>query len=277
MNDAPIVDSHAHIFTPDMPLAASAWKRPDYGFTAEDYLKVLDAHGVHFGVLAGISIYGTYNDYMIRQLRQHPRLRGTVNVEPSTDLYTFERMRADGIVGVRLQLARRKELPDLADDAHRLLFRRIRDLNWHVHLAMEAHWVPQVLAKLEPTGVRVVFDHFGHPDPDRGLECEGFNALLRSIDKGRTWVKLSGAYRLTWRSDGGMSPDPRATELAEKSAARLLEVAGPERLLWGSDCPFVGHERAVTYQDTLDSFHSWVPSPVVRRKISDTALKLYFA
>src|SRR5690606_26408066 len=79
MTDAPIVDAHAHIFTPDMPVADNAWLKPDYAFTAADYLRVLDAHGVHFGVVAGISIYGQYNDYMIEELRRHPRLRGTVN------------------------------------------------------------------------------------------------------------------------------------------------------------------------------------------------------
>jgi predicted TIM-barrel fold metal-dependent hydrolase len=276
--DAPIVDSHAHIFTRDMPLAANAWTRPDYGFTAEDYLAVLDAHGVHFGVIAAVSLYGTYNDYLIRSLRRHPRLRGTVNLDPrSADLHTFERLRADGVVGVRLQLARRKELPDLTDDAHRAMFRRIADLGWHVHVAVEAHWVPLLLPQLEAAGVNVVFDHFGHPDPDRGVACESFEALLRSVDKGRTWIKLSAAYRLTWRSDGGTTPDPRAMELGRNAAKRLLEVAGAERLLWGSDCPFVGHEKAVTYRDTLASFESWVPSPRHRRRISDTALKLYFS
>ena len=275
--DVPLVDSHAHIFTPDMPVVASAWTRPDYAFTAENYLAQLDAHGVKYGVLAAVSIYGTYNDYTIRSLRKYPRLRGTVNLDPAqTEMYQMERMAADGVVGVRLQLARRKELPDLTDDAHRLLFRRIRDLNWHVHLAMEAHWIAQVLPALEASGVRVVFDHFGHPDPDKGLECEGFNALLRSIDKGRTWVKLSAAYRLTWRSDGGTSPDPKAMSLAPKIAKRLLEVAGPERLLWGSDCPFVAHERAVKYQDTLDAFREWVPSVDDRRRISETAMEFYF-
>jgi predicted TIM-barrel fold metal-dependent hydrolase len=275
--DAPLVDSHAHIFTPDMPVSSAAWIRPDYAFTAEDYLAQLDAYGVKYGVLAAVSIYGTYNDYLIRSLRKYPRLRGTVNLDPErTDFYQMERMAADGVVGVRLQLARRKQLPDLTDDAHRILFRRIRDLNWHVHLAMEAHWIAHVLPALEASGVRVVFDHFGHPDPDKGLECEGFNALLRSIDKGHTWVKLSAAYRLTWRSDGGTSPDPKAMSLAPLVAKRLLEVAGTERLLWGSDSPFVGHERAVEYRNTLDSFREWVPSADDRRRISETALKLFF-
>jgi predicted TIM-barrel fold metal-dependent hydrolase len=275
--DPPIVDAHAHIFTKDMPLSETAWTTPDYGFTAEDYLRTLDAHGVHFGVIAGISIYGYYNDYMIEQLRKHRRLRGTVNIPPNTDRYVLERMKADGIVGVRLQLTRRKVLPDLSDEDHRLLFRRVADLDWHVHLVVEGQLLPPVLQKLEATGVKIVLDHFGHPNPEQGSDCVGFQAVLRSIDKGRTWVKLSAGYRLTWAPHGSSKRDPRADELARHLAQRLLEHAGPERLVWGSDCPFVGFEAAVSYQDTLDALNEWVPDPVARRKMSDTALKLYFS
>jgi predicted TIM-barrel fold metal-dependent hydrolase len=277
MMDPPVVDSHAHIFTPDMPVADSAWMKPDYGFTAADYLKVLDAHGVHFGVIAGISIFGNYNDYMIDELRRQPRLRGTVNIDPATDRYTLERMKADGVVGVRLQLSRRKELPDLGSEVYRLLLRRVADLNWHVHLALEGKLLPAVLPALEASGVRVVLDHFGHPDPVEGIANEGFQALLRSVDKGRTWVKLSAGYRLTWLGKGGDTPDPVAMQLAQAAATKLLQVAGPERLLWGSDCPFVGHEASLTFADALRSFQQWVPSVPARRKISDTALKLYFS
>jgi len=274
--DAPIVDAHAHIFTRDMPLGANAWTQPDYGFTAEDYLRTLDAHGVHFGVIAGISIYGYYNDYMIEQLRTHKRLRGTVNVPPAIDRYALERMKTDGVVGVRLQLTRRKELPDLAGEDYRLLMRRIMDLNWHVHIAVEGPLLPAVLEQLEPTGVRIVIDHFGHPDPQEGLNCSGLKALVRAVQRGRTWVKLSAGYRLTWSARAD-TRDPRAEALAKQTAHLLLQEAGPERLVWGSDCPFVGHEAALTYQDTLDAFVDWVPDPAARRKISDTALKLYFS
>lgn len=274
--DPPVVDSHAHIFTPDMPLADSAWMRPSYGFTAEDYLQVLDAHGVHFGVIAGISIFGQYNDYMLACLRRHRRLRGTVNVDPSIDRYTLERMKADGVVGIRLQLSRRSELPDLASEPWRLLFRRVADLDWHVHLALEGRLMPQVLPALEAGGARIVLDHFAHPDVAQGLEGEGFQSVLRSIAKGRTWVKLSAGFRLTWESQGTGRPDPVAMELAQTTAQRLLAEAGTERLLWGSDCPFVGHE-SVQYADTLRWFEEWVPSAAQRRRISDTALRLYFS
>ena len=275
--DPPRVDAHAHIFTLDMPLADSAWMRPEQAFTAEDYLRVLDAHGVRFGVIAAISIYGQYNDYMIRQLRRQPRLRGTVNIDPATDLYTLERMKADGVVGVRLQLSRRERLPDLADEAHRLLLRRVADLDWHVHLALEGPKMPQVLPQLEASGVRVVLDHFGHPDPVTGVDGEGFSAVLRSVQKGRTWVKLSAGYRLTWRGRGEGPPDPAAMALAQKAAQKLLQEAGPERLLWGSDCPFVGHENSLGFADALQSYMQWVPSAATRRRIDDTAQQLYFA
>jgi predicted TIM-barrel fold metal-dependent hydrolase len=273
--DPPVVDAHAHIFTPDMPLADAAWLKPDYAFGAEDYLKLLDAHGVHFGVIAGISIYGQYNDYMIEALRRHRRLRGTVNIDPGTDRYTLERMKADGVVGVRLQLSRRRELPDLTTEAWRLLLRRVVDLGWHVHLALEGALMPQVLPQLEASGARVVLDHFAHPDPAQGLDGAGFQAVLRSIARGRTWVKLSAGFRLTWQSRGTGTADPVAMELAQAAAGRLLREAGPERLVWGSDCPFVGHEYHA-YADALRWFEQWVPSASARRRMSDTALKLYF-
>jgi predicted TIM-barrel fold metal-dependent hydrolase len=275
--DAPIVDAHAHIFLADMPVSRTAWARPGYAFTAEDYLKVLDTHGIHFGVIAGISIYGLYNDYMLEQLRKHRRLRGTANILPTTERYVLERMKADGVVGVRLQLTRRKELPDVGDEEHQLLLRRLADLDMHVQVVVEGPLWPQVLPKLEATGVKIVIDHFGHANPADGANCPGFQAILRSAEKGRTWIKLSGAYRLTWAQAGLARRDPATRPLAFQLAQSLLKNVGPERLVWGSDCPFVGHESHVSFQETLDELAQWAPDALTRRRLSDTALKLYFS
>ena len=147
----PLVDSHAHIWSATMPFASSAWTRTSYSFPVEEYLATLDANGIGYGVIAAASLFGTYNDYTIRALRRFPRLRGTAIVSPDIGFYELERMHEDGIVGVRLQLFHVDPLPDFASDAYTRLFHRLRDLDMHVHVNVEAARLASVLAALEPS------------------------------------------------------------------------------------------------------------------------------
>jgi predicted TIM-barrel fold metal-dependent hydrolase len=105
-----------------------------------------------------------------------------------------------------------------------------------------------------------VFDGADVLKPDHG---EGSQALLRAIDKGRTWVKVSAGYRL-----GAAAID---------YAGELVRIAGPDRLVWASDCPFVGHENQFTYRSTMDWLAECVPDEIARAKVfGETALRLYF-
>lgn len=273
----PLVDCHAHIFLPDMPVARDAWIQPDYAFSAEQLLAQMDGHGIHFALISGLSIIGFYNDYMIGALRKYPRLRGTAIVPPGIDRYTLERMQADGIVGIRLQLARKDQIPDFRSDEYRLLLRRVRDLGWHVHVAIEGQQLRPVLDALLESGVDVVIDHFGHPDPENPFECDGFQAMVAAVDTGHTWIKLSGGFRLpgtaAWRDD----PDGDLETLAQQVAGELVTRVGTDRLLWGSDAPFVGYEKRVGYADVLASYRSWIKDPGKRAEIDRTALRLYFS
>jgi predicted TIM-barrel fold metal-dependent hydrolase len=264
--EAPLVDSHAHIYTTDMPLSSTAWHRPPHDATLEQYLQTLDAHGVQYGVLAAASIFGDYNDYAIDALRRHKRLRGTVIVAPTTERYVLEAMKNDGVVGVRLQWRNVRDVPDLTTPEYRRFLRRVRDLDWHVHIHDDAPRLPQPLAALEAAGVKTVVDHFGRADPARGVDCAGFQTILRAVERGRTWVKLSAGFRL------------ESPEAAVSYARELLRHAGPERLFWGSDWPFAAFESKLRYQDTVDALAAWVPDPVARRRIGgETALKFYFS
>ena len=97
--NVPLVDAHAHVFTIDMPLRDKPRHRPSYSFTIEQYLEVLDKHGVRMAVLAAASPWHDYNDYLIDSVACHPRLRGTVIVEPDVERIVLRDMAEHGIVG----------------------------------------------------------------------------------------------------------------------------------------------------------------------------------
>ena len=99
-------------------------------------------------------------------------------------------------MGVRLQFRSTADLPDLAGFAYRKLFRRLADLDMHVQLHDEGARLPQSIGLIEPSSVKLVVDHFGRPDLSRGADAEAFVDLLRAVERGRTWVKLSAAFRL---------------------------------------------------------------------------------
>jgi predicted TIM-barrel fold metal-dependent hydrolase len=267
MTDAPLVDCHFHLFDKTLPFVDKPRHSPDYDFTAEQVLAIFDQHGVQYGEIAGASLYGTYNDHVIRAVRQHKRLRGTIIADPSLDLYTMEKMAADGINGVRLVWISLSDdrLPNIEAYEWKRLLRRIRDLDWHVHMHVGPGRLPAIMPTVEASGVKTVLDHFGYPDVRLGMDCPTFQTVLRAVANGRTWVKLSAGYRM-------------GREALVPYARKLLEVAGPERLVWGSDAPFASFEGKVTYQQTLDDFRLWVPDAEQRRIIGgDTALKLYFS
>lgn len=264
MTEAPLVDSHAHVFTTRLPMVDNPRHNPTYDYTTEDYIADLDRHGVKYAVLAAASLFGDYNDYAIDAVRKHKRLRTTVILKPGVDRMVMERMAADGAVGVRFMWMGVETLPDLTGYEYRRLLTRIRDLGWHVHLHLEGRRSAPVVKALEASGVNLVIDHFGTPDPAKGVECEGFRNIIRTAGNGRTWIKMSAGYRV-------------GADAANTYAAELLRCVPHDRLLWASDAPFVRFEQSVSYQSTIDDLHRWVPDAAARRKIGgENALALYF-
>ncbi|MFZ2102200.1 MAG: amidohydrolase family protein [Oricola sp.] len=258
-----VVDCHAHVFTKSMPLRDNPRHRPDYSFTIEDYLKVLDDHGVSHAVLAAASPWADYNDYLVDSVKAHPdRLRGTVILEPNVERYVLDFMKRDGIVGVRMHMIGLANMPDISTFEYRRMFRRIADQGWHVHLHCEGRDLPDLLPHFVDAGMKLVVDHLGRPDPAEGIDSAGFKALLKTLENGRTWVKASGHHRLG---------PPSTLYLRE-----LVRHTGGEKLVWGSDCPFVGEEETL-YQSTLDWLAEAVPDDAVRKRIlGQNASDLYF-
>jgi predicted TIM-barrel fold metal-dependent hydrolase len=263
--DAPLIDTHAHIYLTSMPMTGTAWHRPPSDASAEDYIATLDQAGVHFGVIAAASLYGDYNDYVVDSLRRYRRLRATVIVQPGISSKALRDMADAGVVGIRLQFRNVASPPDLASFEYRRLLRQVADLGWHVHLHDNGERLPNYIDTLLAAGPRLVIDHLGRPAAPDGLASDGFKAVLRAVDGGRTWVKVSAGFRI--------EPPAYAAEVA----AALLRHAGPERLMWGSDWPFAAFEDRVTYSDVVSAFRELVPNANARRAMDRTALAFYFS
>ena len=140
---APLVDSHAHVYTTDMPLAPTAWHKPPADATIEQYIATLDRHGVEYAVLCGgESLRRLQRIFDLKRRASTSDLRTTVIVKPTIDPYVMRMMKDDGAVGVRLQWRHVKSIPDITTAEYQKFFRRVRDLDWHVHINQEADLSP---------------------------------------------------------------------------------------------------------------------------------------
>jgi predicted TIM-barrel fold metal-dependent hydrolase len=140
------------------------------------------------------------------------------------------------------------------------LARRIVNLGWHVQLAMTREQIVDNADLLHRLPVAIVFDHLGGLSPPDGIGHPAYAVIRGLIDKGRTWVKLSGAYLRT-----AIGPPTYAD--ATKVAQAYVEAA-PERLVWGSDWPHPS-ETEHKPDDALlfDLLATWVPDEKTRDRI----------
>jgi predicted TIM-barrel fold metal-dependent hydrolase len=100
------------------------------------------------------------------------------------------------------------------------------------------------------------------------LEQPAFQALLRLLDTGRCWTKLSAGYHASQQSP----PYPEVIPLAH-----ALVDARPDRLLWGTDWPHVNLAGPMPNStEFFDLLLDWVPDDDVRTRILvDNPARLY--
>ena len=218
------VDSHAHVFKRGLSLADARRYAPDYDATPEDYVKVLDANGISHAVLVQPSFLGTDNSYLVDALRRYSRFRGIAVVEPTISADALRALDEAGVVGVRLNLIGAPD-PQVNADPWPTHLKQLAALGWQVEVQAEARRWPALLGPLLDSGVNVVADHFGKPDPALGVDDPGFRYLLTAGRSRRLWVKLSGAYR---NGDGNIGE-----RIARAAIPLFRDNLGIDRLVLG--------------------------------------------
>jgi predicted TIM-barrel fold metal-dependent hydrolase len=211
-------------------------------------------------VLVQPSFFGTDNREMLEALAIDPaHLRGVAVLDGAADAAHIGRLDQAGVRAVRLNLAgAQDELYSLAP--WRGLLERVHHRGWHLEVFLDAGRLPEVAASIARTPMRVVFDHFGHPDPaDVEATFAAVERLSRTHD---VWAKLSAPYRLE-----GLDPGPLAR--------RWIDLVGEARLVWGSDWPWTRHEEGRDYRAALASLTDWVGERPARAILWDNPARLY--
>jgi predicted TIM-barrel fold metal-dependent hydrolase len=246
------IDCHAHVFTRALKMAPDARFQPEADAPIERYLALLDAHAIAGAVLVQPSFLGPDNDYLLGALALAPeRLRAVAVVAPTIAIEQLNRLEAAGVAGIRLNLIGRA-VPPLAAPPWRALLERIAWRGWHVEVLAEGAQWGELLPPLADAGVRIVVDHFGRPQG--GLACPGLRAILAMAGRADLWVKLSAPY-------GG------AGDAAAHCAQALLAALGSQRLVWGSDWPWLQHEEITDYRATRAWLDDWVSDPTTRAAV----------
>lgn len=266
--DLAAVDTHAHIFKRGLRLADVRRYAPDYDASLEDYLAMLDQHGIERGVLVQPSFLGNDNHFLLEGLKRAPhRLRGIAVVDPATAPNTLAEMNAAGVVGVRLNLIG-IPLPDFSAAPWSDFLRQVARLGWQVEVHREARDLPRILPPLLRAGINVVVDHFGRPDPTQGVNDPGFRYLLDVASTRQVWVKLSAAYRNGANGVG--------EQIAQDAIPLLRNSFGVERLMWGSDWPHTQFEKSANYDHVYALIAHWLPNLAEQKAVlMDTPSALF--
>jgi D-galactarolactone isomerase len=255
-------DCHMHIYDPRF---AETHPRPGTNpthATVSDYRLLQKRTGTSRVVVVTPRNYATDNRVTLDALSQlGASARGVAVVHPTITDAELKTLNDGGIRGIRFSLS------DTANavvtwDMVEPLSKRVADLGWHVQFNLDGDQISERADLLRRLPSQLVFDHMGHPTLPAGIADASFAVMRELIDKGRTWIKLSGAYS---NSKVGAPAYPEATKIAQ-----AFVQAAPERMVWGSDWPHPSEQNKPALPDDallFDLLAVWAPQEATRRRI----------
>jgi predicted TIM-barrel fold metal-dependent hydrolase len=260
-------DTHFHIFGPEENYAFVLDRRftpPDA--SVESYLHLHRTLGLSRAVLVQPSSYGTDNRRQLDAAREMDiPTRVIVVVPPAITDRELDNLYRAGARGVRFIPTQPGGLPLAQLERYA---ERLGALGWHIQLMLAPAHLVELAPRLEKLRCDFVIDHMGDIQAAQGIEQPAFQALLRLLDGGRCWIKLSAGYHASQQ----LPPYPEVIPFAH-----ALVAARPDRLLWGTDWPHVNIAGPMPNStEFFDLLLDWVPDDDVRRRILvDNPARLY--
>ena len=206
-------DCHHHIYSSRYPVDPRATLRPEDA-TVEDYRALQRRLGMTRHVIIQPSTYGTDNRCTLDALAAFgPQARAVAVVDTTVSDAELQRMDGLGVRGIRFNLAQAgATTPEMIEP----LSQRVNDLGWHIQINAPAAKIMEIKDIFDRVPTPIVFDHLAHIPQPAGTADPLFGVIIALIDKGKTWVKLSGAY-----ADTKVGPPTYADY--ERGRARLCQ------------------------------------------------------
>jgi D-galactarolactone isomerase len=257
-------DCHMHIYDGERfpPARPGPQSRMQSDAAVAQYRLLQQRNGTTRTVIVTPAAYVTDNRVTLDGIEQlgRDRTRGVAVVHPTVTDAELKTLADGGIRGIRFTIFDPRSAA-VSIDMIEPLAKRIADLNWHIQIHMRADQIVENAALLEGLPTQVVFDHLGRLPQPNPLDHQAFAIIRRMLDKGRTWVKLAGAYQDT---------NVGAPTYADKTpVAQAYLKAAPERMVWGSDWPHPTEKPEHKPNDAtlFDLLTQWAPDEATRQRI----------
>src|SRR6185436_20779616 len=205
-------DCHIHLFGPaaKFPFASdTTYESRDQ--LAETSIALQDRLGLSRAVVVSGGAYGRNYAVLEDALTRFPdRFRGVALMPEETPHAEFERLGKLGVRGLRfISPARGMRLPTINEG----VAARAAEHGWHVQFYPYGDLLDHVDRVLALPNT-IVLDHFAAVRAEGGIDQPAFKAMLRMLDSGKTWVKLSGPMRCSRNEYPYADVTPMARALA---------------------------------------------------------------
>ena len=247
-------DCHIHIYDPRFQPPVTTPSNA----TVQDYRLLQKRIGVTRAVIVTPRNYGTDNSVTLDAIRQlEPNARGVAVIRPSVTDAELRNLDEGGIRGIRFTVSGTDAVVTI--DMIEPLAKRVAGLGWHVQLNIPAQEIVDGADMLLRLPTPIVIDHMGKLPLPAGIGHPAYGVIRRLIDRGNTWVKVSGAY-----SNTKIGPPTYADATI---LARSYIQAAPERMVWGSNWPHPSRKEPPDDALLFDLLAEWAPDEATLRRI----------
>jgi predicted TIM-barrel fold metal-dependent hydrolase len=272
-------DCHLHVFGDPVTYPYSAERRnsPPAMPLAEymaGYLDFARLCGIERMVFTQPSTYGRDNTCMLDAIKMcGGNALGIVDIDENASDAELARLNSAGVVGIRFNLGppnRPRESGLMEKHLARLLRldARCAEIGWQLDILTPSWLIIDMLDVYRKMKSNFTLAHFGMFLARDGGQQPGLLKMIDFLrnDGERCYMKLTAPYRMS-----------TAPAYADSTViAKALIAAAPERIIWGSDYPYLSHSDKVNSIDLFDLIAQWIPDAATRQKILvDNPAKLF--